>query len=57
MKWGKLKDKEGELRVAMERVEWKVQGSVQEMWKCVASKVRECCKKVLGVVKAGRKSR
>ena len=55
VKWGKLKEKEHELKRKLEaEIEWKKDGPVHENWDCVATQVRECCKQVLGVVKGGR---
>lgn len=54
VKWGKLKEKKGELSNKLDKeIDWSAEGSVQEMWDRVAPKVRECCRGVLGVTKAG----
>ena len=45
---------EDKRRCLVERVNWQVQGSVQEMWDTVAGEVMKCCREVLGVTKGGR---
>lgn len=55
VKWNRLRGKESELKRKLEEgVEWEVNGSAQEMWEGVAGIVMQCCREVLGVVKAGR---
>ena len=55
IKWSKLREKEKELRESLvSRVDWRVEGNVEDMWGSVAGQVRKVCGEVLGVSKGGK---
>ena len=55
IKWGKMKDKERDLRECLlSRVNWNAEGDVEAVWECVAGEVQKICSEVLGVSKGGR---
>ena len=55
VKWSKMRGKERELKEGlMRRVNWKVEGTVEDVWESVARAVRAICSEVLGVSKGGK---
>lgn len=55
IKWGKLREKERELREHLvSKVNWAAEGDVENLWGCVAGEVKKICGEVLGVSKGGK---
>ena len=55
IKWGELKEKEQSLQGRFKSdIVWKMDGTVEEMWNAVTSKITECCREVQGVTLGGK---
>ena len=55
IKWSKIRGKEKELQKCLSsKVNWSVEGDVEDLWRSVAGEVRKVCGEVLGVSKGGK---